>query len=316
VALVRTVADVLFGVTGQTIYHDCAEGRPSAVTSVSVYRWHASDDGDAETAVGSGSVETNPNTTIDADSGYGQSDARRLNVAATTGAAIDRTYLVTGADGFKEWFDCAEIDSGNYLIARHPLHNPYVAADTVQSTRIQATIDSSWVADETNLTGDESGPNPSYRVRWVYVVGGVTYVADSYFNLVRYAGTHGVRPQDIEVMYPNWLDSLPTDHRATQGRKLIDNAYREVKIDMHQVDVSASSVAESEVVDELVRYKAIELGEWARFLSSGSDEQRAVSASARYQSRLDSLVRIVSRVPIRDSTGAATPIVAVGLTRR
>lgn len=311
----RAVQDILFGVSGQTIYHDAAEGRPSSVTSVSVFPWYASDDATEEPAIGSGSVETGPNVIIDADSGYGQSDARRLNVAATTGAVLDRTYLVTAADGLREWFDVAEIDTDNYIIARHPLHNPYVAADTVQSTRIQATVDASWVGDETNLVND-SGANPGYRVRWKYVVAGVSYVADSYFSLVRYAGKHGVRPQDIEVMSPGWLDSLPTDHRTSQGRKLIDNAYREVKIDMHQVDVSAAAVAESEIVDELVRYKAIELGEWARFLAGNSDETRAKSASDRYQRRIDSLVRIVSRVPVRDVTGAAAPVIATGLTRR
>jgi hypothetical protein len=297
---VKTVQDIYFDVASQTVYHDAAEGRPSSVTSVDVFRWDAADDGEEEAAVGSPSVETNPNTTIDADSGYGQSDARRLNVTATTGFAVD----------------CSEIDSGNYVIARHPLHNAYASADTVQSTRIQATIDPTWVADESNLTGDETGPNPAYRVRWVYVVAGVTHVADTYFSLVRYAGTHGVRPQDIEVMSPGWLDSLPTDHRATQGRKLIDNAYREVKIDMHQVDVTASAVAESEIVDELVRYKAIELGEWARFMAGGSDESRAESAAKRYQARLDALIRVVSRIPVRNNTGAATPVVAVGLSRR
>lgn len=312
----RTVLDIQFGITGQKIYMDAPEGRPSSVTSVEVFRWDVSDDSDSELAVGSGSVETGPSTTISATSGYGETDARKLNVAATTNMVVDRTYLVTGADGFKEWFDVAEIESATSVTARHPLHNTYAIADTVQSTRIQATVDSTWVADETNLTGDDSGANPSYRVRWVYVVSGVTYVADSYFNLVRYAGTHGVKPQDIEVMSPGWLDSLPTDHYATQGRKLIDNAYREVKIDMHQVDVAASTVAESEIVDELVRYKTLELGEWARYLDGNSDDTRAKRASDRYQTRLDSLIRIVSRVPVRDSTGAATPIIAVGLTRR
>ena len=312
----RTVQDIAFDVASQTIYYDAPEGRPSSVTSATVYRWDMSDDGDAESAIGSASVETNPNTTIDADSGYGQADARKLNVAATTGFARERSYLVTSADGLREWFEVEEIDSGNYVIAKHPLHNAYATADTVQSTRISATVDSTWVADETNLLGDDVGPNPHYRVRWVYVVSGVSYVADTYFNLSRYVSKHGVTPQDIEVMAPGWLDSLPTDHRADQGRKLIDNAHREVKIDFHQIDLAASAIAEAEIIDELTRYKTIELGEWARYMKGGIEEAQANAASRRYQTRLDSLSRIVSRVPVRDSTGAATPVVATGLTRR
>jgi hypothetical protein len=311
----RTVLDILFGEASQTIYHDAAEGRPSSVTSVAVYPWDGSDDGTAESAItGSGSVETDPNTTIDAASGYGQTDARKLNVTATTGFAVDRTYLANTADGAKEWFDVAEIDSGNHVIARHPLHNAYASADTVQSTRITATIDSTWVADESNLI-DSAGPNPMYRVRWEYVVGGVTYVADSYFNLVRYVGKHGVRPQDMDALHPQWLDSLPTDHRNNQGRTLIDDAYRAVKMDLHAVWTDDSMVANAEVVDELTRYKALELGALANAMR-GNDSGRYEFAKSAYQSRLDSLVRITPKVPIRDTTGAAANVNPIGISRR
>lgn len=312
----RTVQDITFDLASQLLTFDCPEGRPSAVTSVDVFRWDVSDDDTAETAAGAGSVETNPNTTIDAASGYGQSDPHVLNVAATTGFVADRSYLVTSATGQREWFDVAAIASAVSVTTRHPLHNAYASADTVQSTRIQATVDASWVADEENITTDVVGPNPMYRVRWVYVVAGVTYVADSYFNLVRYAARHGVTGQDVESMLPGWLDSLPTDHRIDQGRKLIDNAYREVKIDLHQVDLTASGIAESEIVDELVRYRAVELGEWSKFLANGSDQTRAESAAKRYQARLDSLIRIVTRVPVRDKDGGATASASVGLSRR
>lgn len=311
----RTAQDITFDVAGQKVYFDCPEGRPTSVTSAAVFLWDVSDDDTAESAIGTPSVETGPATTIDAASGYGQTDARVLNVTATTDFAIDRSYLVTSADGAKEWFDCVEIDSGNSVIARHPFHNAFTASDTVQSTRIQATIDSTWVADETNL--DESaGPNPSYRIRWVYVVGGVTYVADSYFNLVRYVGKHGVRPQDIEVMLPGWLDTLPSDHRHTQGRALLDEAYRGVKLDLRKIDLAAASLAESEVVDELVRYKVVALGEYVKLLSSGGSAEAVAVSRQQYQEQLDALLRIVSRVPVRTTTGAATPTIATGLTVR
>lgn len=312
----RTQQDVLFGITGQTIYLDAPEGRPSSVTSCSVFRWDVPDDDTAESAVATPAVETGPSTTIDAASGYGQSDARILNVTATTSGVVDRTYLVTSADGAKEWFTVAEIDSGNSFTARHPLHNAYASADTVQSTRMTAAVDATWVADETNLIGEDVGANPMYRVRWVYVVGGVTYVADSYFNLVRYASKHGVRPQDIEAMLPGWLDTLPSDHRNSQGRVLIDEAYRAVKLDVRKIDLAASGIAESEVVDELVRYKAVALGEYCKLLAGGGDAQAVLVSRQQYQDQLDGLLRIVSRVPIRDTTGAATPVTAIGLSRR
>jgi hypothetical protein len=310
----RPVLDIVFDVTGQSIYFDAPEGRPSSVTSASVYRWDVSDDDTAESAIAAPAVETNPNTTLDSTA---SANTRTIPLTATTGIVADRRYLVTHiTTGLKEWVEVEGITSADSVTVKHPLHNDYATNSTFQSTRITAAIDATWVADETNITTEDVGPNPMYRVRWVYVVGGVTYVADSYFNLVRYAARHSVQPQDIESLVPGWLDSLPSDHRIDQGRKLIDDAYREVRIDMHQVDLAARDVAESEVVDDLVRYKVVSLGEWARFLAGGGDQTRVELAAKRYQERLDSLVRIVSRVPVRDSTGAATAIVAHGLERR
>lgn len=314
----RAVQDILFGVTSQTVYHDAPEGRPSSVTSVQVRPWNIGDAQTAESAVGSGSVESGPSTTTDASAGYDQSDPRNIPVAATTGATKDRVYLITHATtGLREWFECESIKTNDYLTAKHPLHNAYASGAAVESTRIQATVDSTWVADTSNLLApaDVAG-NPMYRVRWVYVVNTVSYVADTYFNLVRYASRHGVLPQDVEAMMPGWLDMLPTDHRIDQGRRLIDDAYRAVRMDMHAIDLSASSIAESEVIDELTRYKAVVLGERSRYLSRGDDVTRVQEAERWYSTRMDSLVRVVSRVPVRDSTGAATPTIAVGISRR
>lgn len=309
----RTVQDIAFDVTGQKVYFDCPEGRPSAVTSATVYLWDSSDTGTGESAIGSASVETDPNTTTDAAAGSGQTDRTLIPVTATTGMAADRQYLITDASGLREWFDVASFASGVSVTAKHPLHNAYASGATVQSTRIQATIDSTWVADEGNLS---DGPNPGYRIRWEYVVGGVTYVADSYFNLVRYVGAHGVRPQDVEATNPGWIDRLPTDHQSDQGRRLINEAYRAVKLDLHAIDMDDAAVAESEIVDELTRYKAVALGEWSRVLAGGGSETAYDIARKAYQERLDSLIRIATKVPVRESSGAAQPAVSLGLTRR
>jgi hypothetical protein len=309
----RVSQDITFGVTGQLVYFDAPEGRPSSVTSCEVFNWASADDYAALT--GSGSVETNPNTTVDAVSGAGQTNPNILNVTATTGFAVDRQYLVTGADGYREWIEVAEIDSGNTVTAKHPLHNAYASADTVQSTRLVATIDSTWVADETNLD-DTAGPNPTYRVRWVYVVAGVTYVADSYFSLVRYAGVHGVKPQDIESMHPGWLDRLPTDHRRDQGRALINRAHSDVKLDLHGVWTDDAMVANAELIDQLVIRKTIELGEEAKVMTGNSDGRAYELAQKRYMMRFDALVRITNKAPIRDVDGSATHRSSFGLTRR
>jgi hypothetical protein len=320
----RTVQDIYFDVVDQSLYFDAPEGRPSSVTSVEIFPWDASDDADSEWSA-TGIVESNPNGAlgaaasgyVNAASGYGQADARQINVAETAGMVVDRTYLITSADGAKEeWFDVLEVDSAasNLVTARHPLHNAYTTGDYIQTTRITATVDATWVADDANLR-DDAGPNAAYRVRWVYVVDGVTHVADTYFNLVRYAGKHGVRPADVDMLYPGWLDGLPTDYRADQGRKLIESAYVAVKMDLHAVWTDDAMLANAEVIDELTRYKCIELGAAAAAMAGG-DVNRYQVARDSYQRRLDSLSRITPKVPVRDSTGAAQVKPSIGLSRR
>jgi hypothetical protein len=303
---VRAAQDIAFGVSGQVLVFDAPEGRPSSVTSVEVFRWDAGDDDTAEGATtGSATVETNPDTTTDAACGASQDDPRRVPLTATTSCATDRRYLLTGADLVKEWVDVQDVDSGDAVIARHPLHNDYASGATFESTRIQVTVDSTWCADETHLD-DTPGPSPMYRVRWVYVVAGVTYPADTYFNLVRYPGRHGVLPQDVEATLPGWLDSLPTDHRRDQGRRLIDEAHRTVRLDLYELREDDAAIADTDIIDELTRYKAIELSVWARFMSSPSDDgSKLAVAEKRYETRLAALLKLTKKAPVRDVDGAA-----------
>lgn len=313
----RTVVDIVYGVAGQVLVFDAPEGRPSSVTSCQVFRWDVGDDDEAELAItGSPAIEANPNTTTDAAAGISEDNPRLIPVAATTGITPGREFLLVGADALREWVDVQEVDAGVSVTARHPLHNDYASGAALVSTRLTATVSTAWCSDDENFD-PSSGPNPMFRVRWVYVVAGVTLVADTYFNLVRYAGRHGVRPQDVEDTLAGWLDALPTDHRVDQGRRLIDQAHRAVKIDVHEVNFAASAIAESEVVDELVRLKTIEATEYAKFLaSSTSDRSRYELASEVYTKRLDALIRLTSKLPVRDQDGAAAVSQPLRLTVR
>lgn len=313
----RAVEDLIYRVSGQSISFDPPEGRPSSVTSVDVYFWNQTDDVTTETALAisaSATVETDPNTTVDAASGFGQTDPRLLNVAATTGFEVGRRYLVTAASGIREWIEVAEIDDGNSVTAKHPLHNAYASGDTVASTRISVDILDSWTSNLDRVL--DVGPDPMYRARWIYIVDGDTYVADSYFNLVRYGGRSGVLPEDVEAIAPGWLDRLPTDHRADQGQRLIATAYREIKFDLYGIDIDDANIADSELMDELVRWKTVAATELAQLMAGGGDPTRYELAAKQYQQRLDSLVRIKTSAPIRDHSGAAHKQPARQLTRR
>lgn len=275
--------------TGQSLVFDAPEGRASSVTSVTVFEATTDDDGTSEAATtGSAAVETNPNTTFDAASGDGQADPRKCNLTATTGITAGRRYLATNTTGEKELVEVAEIASADYVIARNPLRNAYVSTNTFVSTRISISIDSTWVAAETNIS-QWLTPNPRYRVRWVYVVGGVTYVHATFFDLVRYRGDHTVVGLDVDRRFPGWLDSLPTQHREDQGAAIIAEAYRLVKLDLYHHGKADQMARNMEVIDHLVVLRAFANSVQAQVASGGSMDV-AAWALGQYQGELQHLI--------------------------
>jgi hypothetical protein len=134
---------------------------------------------------------------------------------------------------------------------------------------------------------------------------------------VRYAGAHGLLPHDIDALVPQWSDSLPSDYRESQGRPLIDKAYSAVKFDLHAVWTDDAMVANAELIDELVQYK-VRRPRRVRKDHRGAtgDTTRYQVARDAYQERLDSLLRVTNKAPIRDTSGAAQERTAIGLSRR
>lgn len=285
--------DLLFGVTGQSLYFDCPEGRPSSVTSSTVWQNAVGDDGASETATtGSAAVETNPNTTFDAASGEGQANPVKCNLTATAGCAAGRTYLATNAFGQSDRIEVAAVAAADYVLAREPLQNAYAAADTFVSTRITHALDSTWIASVAKLS-DPYEPNPKYRWRLVYVVGGVTYAQDAYFDLLRYAGRYDVSPGDVDRRFPGWIDRLPTNYRDDQGRSLIDAAWLDIKFDLYNLSTADQSIRNREVVNELVTLRA-------GYLVDMTPEN-----AGRYQDRLSQLVAWAKASVQTSSSGAA-----------
>ena len=308
--------DIIYGVASQSLYFDCPEGRPSSVTSVAVYENRDGDDSTAEVATtGSASVETNPNTTFDAASGYGQSNPKVLNLTATTGCARGRRYLATAAAGNREWVETMEIDAGNSITARHPLHNAFAAADTLESTRISISVLDAWAATVANISG-ALHPTGRYRVRWEYVVDSVTYVADSYFDLVRYAGVTDITPLTVAEHIPGWFDTLPTDSRNDQGQGLIDIAYKQLKYRMIADSRADQLVRDSEVMGYLVALKADEIKAYGNARSTGNQEDYVLARDrffTEYQSVLGPAPKLLES---NDDSGAGAPPTRVGITVR
>lgn len=306
--------DLLYGVASQTLTLDAPEGQASSITSVKVFAFDVDDDGTEESALtGTTSIDS-VSTTVWDDSGAGTSNTKEIALTSATGVTAGKYYQVARSNGWSEIVECVKASTG-LCVTRHPLHNEYTSGDTFKGVRLSATVSDSWAADENNISANSS-PNPSYRVRWVYVVGGVTYVKDTYCDLVRYAGDHTVLPGDVESLLPGWLDRLPLDHRIDRGKRLIAEAYKQVRLDLHQSDRADELVANAEIMDELVKHKVIQLCEWQRVLAGQDDDRRFLLSKQLYDERFGSLVRTVDRVPTRSPDGASAVLTATQITKR
>jgi len=302
-------AEILYNVTGQTLVYSAPEGRPDVLTSVTIYPSTTGDDGTAESAFSSSTIVSTPDTTVDAVSGLGQDNPRKISLAATTGIETGGVYLLTGASGEKEWVEVVEIVSGDSVIARAPLHHAFAVSSTFETTQLSGTFDSTWIQDSSNISATDIHPEPGYRARWVYTYNSETFVKDTYFDVVRYQGGHNITPADMERFMPSWRNILPTSFRDDNGRGLIAEAYTQVKMDLYGLDRADEMARDRETMDELVKNKCRELILFQRFFETASGGEVADEARTQYQYRLDSLIAKTSRMPFSTGSGGGSAII-------
>lgn len=315
----KATQDILYAVASQSLHLDC-ESRPTSVTSVEVFEMADGDSDTAESATtGSASIDS-ASTTVDADSGPSNTtQASRLNVVDTSGFEVGRQYLVTSqTTGASEWIEAMAVASDDYIEARAPLFQDYGSGDLVESTRISISIDDSWAATQSNITGWRD-PNPGYRVRWVYrAADGGTKIRYSYFDLARVAGQHNVTAADVDALVPGWLRMLPLDHEADQGARLISKAYEQVTIDLHAEGIPDQQARNQDMIDELTVRKTIVLTHEAKALAGG-DPLTVELAREIYTARFGTLVKHPEQVKFdvsTDDSGAGHKRAAVRLTTR
>lgn len=303
----RLDADIYLGIAGQSVYFDVPNGQPSAVTSATIYDESVGDDDVSEVATDGSPSFDSVSVLLTAAAGATQLDSRVLEVVPT-GVVVGREYLLVGANGQSETVEVIE-KSAAAVGLRYPLVGDYESGDALTATRIAQDLDDSWTADEVNLG--------RYRVRWVYVVDGVTAVRDSYFALARYAGDHEVSPTDVEAASPGWLNALPPGHRADQGRGLIERAYKNVAIELRAVEVMDESLRDPEVLDQLVIRMTIADSLEARVYNGTADPLLLADARERFDSMLGKFVRVSGKLRTDETgTGAGFPVEARRVTVR
>jgi hypothetical protein len=303
----RRTQDVQFALTGQSIFHDCPDGRPTAVTDVQVWDYAADDTSTEESATtGVAAIETTPNTVTDVASGASEDDPTTVYLTATTGITSGRRYLLASSRGHSEWVEVVQVVSGDYVILKHPLLLDYAVGSTFKSTRVSITLDPTWIADVSNVSPTFT-PNPRWRAKWTCVIGGSTYDYESAFDVVRYTSRHGVTPLDVAARVPNWLDYLPTDSRAQQGRDLIDRAWEAFKFDLYADNKADQALRNPEAVDQLVLVKTLAMSVEDRVLMGAATQIEADAAEGKYRARYDQMLRAPVLNEDKSGGGAATP---------
>lgn len=306
--------DIYFGQTGQALIFD-APSRPASITSVEIFAMSHGDDSTTESATtGSASIES-VNTTFDASSGVSQSNPRQCSLTATTSIAIGRYYLATNAKSQSEWVEVVSITSADGVLSRTPLIYDYVATDTFVSTRSTIAIDSTWVADSSNLSGYNT--RSYYRARWVWVDSlSASRVDFTSFDLVRYRGEqHGVTPTDMEAFRPGWVDIVPYSARVDGGASLISQGFLRLKQDLTAIEVPDQALRDRDMLAALVKFATFRETMAAIYYTGPSPENfdRFSKADEEYQSALNRLIRVDNKLPLDTGTtgaGSSAPKIA------
>lgn len=249
----RSTTDIVYGVTGQTLALRVLEGRPSSAT-FKVFNDFDSDDATPEFS-GTATVDS-VSTTVSGASGPSQADPQKILLTSTTGITIGSKYLLSES-AKQEWVLPVEV-TATYIRVRHPLRSDYTTSATFVSTGLTAAVDSTWVADLTNINSLIDS-NPGYRVRWVIVVSGVTYVYYTFFDLVRASVGYQVDLSDLNDRAPGLVDSCPTEYQIDQGRPLLDAAWRSVQARLSAMRIDTDALRNDAITDELVILRALNM---------------------------------------------------------
>jgi hypothetical protein len=305
--------EVIFNLAGQSFFYDPPEGQATGTPTVQVFSTGTDDDGTAETATtGSCSVDAVA-TTISAQADAG---AVTLSLTDATGVAKGRRYLLAGTNGLTETVEVLGV-TGLIATLRQPIINTFAAA-TFKGTRISIAVNAAWVATKAKITDvlgevwrttvatpDDWAPGAAgYRLRWSYTVGGIAMIGVSYADLVRYQAKNLVNALDVDRRFPGWIDRIPIDYRADQGLAFIEDAHYAVKLDALADGQMLRRVRNTEVLRELVLYRANLLSVEAGVTASGVGIDALNVARELYRQRYDQLIR-EPKVPV-DNTGGGS----------
>jgi hypothetical protein len=296
--------EILYAIDGQSFFFDVPEGRPaSSPVACDVFLSTNSDTTATELAT-TGSVAIDPcDTTLAAPAA---AEAVTLSLTDASNVKPRCRYLVTDPSGATTWVDVYSVNTGaNTVRLRRPLSDAFADGSTFQSTRLSIGIDSTWVNDVSRISDilsttwrTDREPRTQwlaayvgYRIRWSYTFDSTPMRAVSFADLVRYSAKNLVTAPDVDARFPGWIDRLPTDYQADQGATLVTEAFYALKLDLLGDDQALRRIRNTEVVRELVIYRANLLSAENHVMAGSASKDALQLARDLYRQRYDQLLR-------------------------
>lgn len=297
--------EILFAVAGQSFFYDVPEARPAAspAPTCTVFLATNADIAGPELATtGNVSIDACSTTlTADADAG-----SKQLVLADVSDVVRKRRYLVTDPTGMTAWVDVLAIETtGKVVTLRRPLPSSFATGATFAGTRLSIAISDTWSADMSRISDilsvtwrTDREPHSEwlaaytgYRLRWSYTVDGGATIGVSFADLVRYSAKNLVTALDVDARFPGWIDRLPTDYQADQGASLVMEAFYAFKLDALGDDQALRRIRNTEIVCELVAYRANLLAAENHALAGTGTPKALELARELYGKRYDQLLR-------------------------
>jgi hypothetical protein len=286
------IQHIIFGVAGQEIELYPRQGRADAAATVQV--WYGEYSLDQDPVLEPTATLDSVDLVVDADSGYAQTNRRKINLATTTGVVIDRQYIVTNASGQDELVRVKKIVTDDYVEVEQDLAYDYVGNNAAfRGFRQVWTVDSSWASNLQYLSGGSvsqiSQPTDTtqnrgavpYKVLWSFNVGGKPVRHWTYFHLVRAAFQHNVTAQDLYYLRPDLAYQSLIGQDGEGWERVIIEAARRVQRDLEADGIPSSTIAEGPLLDELVRLSALMLAAKAGAVAPGRDAEAGIRDAVR-----------------------------------
>ena len=225
---------------------------------------------------------------LDEDAGLG---APWITLSSTTGVAVGRRYLV-GDGAHSEWVVVTDV-RGSRVVVRRRLGREFSAGAMFRSGRLSIAVDPVWQRAQARHVELGGVGLSACTVRWSYSIDGHITRAIDRADLVFTSRSDVVTPDEIELRYPGWTQTLSDEHRASD---VILEAHDLVRRDAERANVDLNNAVETR---ELVALRARMIALEHEVLYGRVPPTTLDAEEARYRRRAAELWHQLHRAPAR-----------------